>query len=86
MKYFPLLFLFGCASNLTEAEREWRHGIDRENWRLCERVYQQQGVATVHIGHSHRYDSRRPPRIWHVRDDLRVNNCQRILGNYWADY
>ena len=86
MKYLPLILLVGCASNLTEGEREWREGIDRENWALCERVYRDQRRPTLHVGHTHKYEGRRPPKIWHVRDDLRTNYCRSVLGRYWVNY
>lgn len=78
------VILTGCAGTLTQEEIEWRDGIDRENWRNCERVYQQQRIATIHI--DHRHGPRDRVRAWDIRSDLHVNNCRAILGDYWADY
>ena len=80
------LFLAGCASNLTADERDWREGIDRENWRLCDRAYRQARKATIHLNHSHKYEDRRPVKHHFIRDDLMRNQCRSILRDYWADY
>lgn len=73
----------GCATQLTPEEREWRRGIDAENWRLCEMVYQRQNVVIV-SDHPHvRHRRHRPHEI---QSDLVANQCRRVLKEYWAEY
>ena len=69
-----ILALTGCASTLTPEEREWRAAIDAENWALCERVYREARVMIVYT----------EPSM--VKRDLVVNECKRVLGDYYADY
>ena len=84
----PLLVLFsGCASNLTIQEieaRDWRRGIDLENWNMCEKVYLDHGRATFHKDHMH--GKRDPIRAWMIASDLRVNQCKSVLRDYWIEY
>ena len=77
---FAILIMSSCASNLTPEEIEWREGIDKENWSLCERM----SASTTHVGHEHR----KHRRLSHmdIRDDLSRNSCRMLLGEEWAEY
>ena len=77
-----LIAVAGCAT-VNEDEREWRQGIDAENWSLCELVYRQNGKATVHNNHDYSHKHISPIDL---KMDLGFNNCKRILGDYWASY
>lgn len=85
---FVLFALSGCAvAPLTEEEkdeREWRRGVDRENWIMCEAAYTRSGVATIHEEHMH--GTRNPTRNHNVRRDLRINNCRQTLRDHWIEY
>ena len=84
MRYLLLILLLaGCAETRTQDEIEWRRAMDRENWTLCAKVYEQAGVPTYHRGHVHRRNA--VDKIEWVRADLMHNNCRRVLGPYWAD-
>ena len=89
MKYIFLLFLTACAA-LTEEQLEHRADkifVDAENWYMCEAAYSAHGVSTWHVGHTHdSLGKNKQPRPWDVKDDLRVNQCKRILRSYWVDY
>ena len=88
MKLIPaLLFLCGCASNLTIEEieaREWRRAIDNENWSMCDKAHRQSNVATYH--HNHMHGKRDHIQHWMIRTDLVHNSCRLVLGDHWADY
>ena len=84
MKYLLPLLLFGCAATETAEDVEWRHGIDKENWQMCEAIYKEARVYTLHIGHIHRRGIE--PRWYEIRDDLYSNDCRRALGDYWIEY
>lgn len=87
-----ILLAGGCASTLTEEQqqekewdREWKQGIDAENWRMCELMYKQAGKGTLHVDHQH--DRRGPPRHWEIRSDLMYNQCQmHMKDEYWSEY
>ena len=89
MRYFmilcALLLIGSCVGgpSLTEEERAWEEMKARENWRMCELVYRQSNELTVHRDHTHNKGREIP--MWMVRDDLFVNNCRVILGEYWYD-
>ena len=86
------LLMAGCATTLTEEEqqekafeREWKRGIDAENWRMCELMYKQAGKQTLHVDHQH--NRRGPPRHWEIKSDLMYNQCRMYLKKeYWAEY
>ena len=90
MRYIFLLFLTACATNLTEKElsmREDKRSVDAENWYTCEQVYKAHKIPTYHVGHSHGHlNKKRNHRPGDIRDDLRTNNCKRILRGHWVDY
>ncbi len=66
-------------------EREWRQGIDRENWVMCTFVYSKSsGHFMVH--YDHRISRLRPHKIWEIRDDLVKNDCRRIMRKMWVEY
>lgn len=75
--------LTGCQPALTQAEREWRESIDRENWMLCQMAYANSGIPTV----SHHDHRRHKLHRWHeVREDLTDNQCRMHLKDFWVDY
>ena len=79
----------GCATNrLSTEEVDYRRQIDAENWHLCQKVYKENHVTTVHVDHIHQSDGsiRDPRRYYFVRSDLNNNSCQRVLGQHWIDY
>lgn len=81
--FLGCLLFISCSSldDISEDEREWRKAIDVENWELCQLAYRQEGVA---IRHNHIHS--RYIRWYEIRDDLVVNNCAVILGDYWIRY
>lgn len=75
----------GCAAPvLTAAELEYRSVIDQENWTLCQAAYKQAGKHMVHEDNSGDPNDHRSQRA--IRQDLAVNQCSRVLGDYWAGY
>lgn len=77
MRYLlPLILLSGCASTMTDDEREYEQAEDYHQLALCEKVYEQLGAQMV-SHHMHR-DGRRH-RHWEVKEDLRLNQCDRLL-------
>jgi hypothetical protein len=84
------LFLAGCASTLTEEEREvkeYNEQVMRENWTLCEQVYLANGTPTFHKGHTHTRGSTRRSSLENIRQDLITNRCRHILKPHglWAE-
>ena len=71
-------------TELEREEREWKRGIDRENWELCMQAYS--GTATWHINHSHNTPTTPSSEAAYIRSDLAVNRCQIILRDHWIDY
>ena len=69
-----------------EKELEKRYDIeyrDAENsakWDLCQAVYNRAGKPTISY-HGHHKRFRHSPM--EIRDDLRRNNCHRILKDVW---
>ncbi len=93
--------LQGCAttdrSEMTEQElkvyddeqfrQEYNRGIDFENWRMCQKMYDQAGKSTLHMDHQHNRRHRGRYRHWEVKSDLMYNECRRYLKKeYWADH
>ena len=94
-----LFFLHGCATIYPECEgytegsedfeecqtyvREYRRGIDYENWIQCRQLYEQAGVATVCRDHT---EKDHKPGHWAVEQDLWQWSCRFHLREYWADY
>lgn len=76
------LALAGCATPLTEEEREYQHQINRENLAMCEKAYLKAGRAMVS---DHGHDRGTKHTNSQIRRDLRVNRCKRVLGKYWAE-
>ena len=88
-KLLALVFLFlgGCATTLTDEERavrEWKRGVDMENWLICENIYAYHGKATMHVDHVHRNNNSVSPVM--IKQDLSVNDCRKILGDYYMEY
>ncbi len=50
---------------------------------MCEEAYRQMGAATFHKDHTH--SRHKPARAADLRMDLAVNDCKRVLGEYWYD-
>jgi hypothetical protein len=78
-----LLLLFsmitGCATPLTEAERENRDYARAERaakLEVCQRLYKSLNKPMIST-HAHRRGIKH--RDWEVRDDLWHNNCHRLL-------
>jgi len=86
MKLLALLFLVGCSTTpMTEREkemREWKRGIDRENWINCQKVVSR----TWHINHSHNRPHTSMMEAFNIRSDLVTNGCQMHLGEHWIEY
>lgn len=92
--------LQGCAttdrSEMTEQElkayddeqfrQEYNRGIDAENWRLCQKLYNQAGKGMLHVDHQHTRRDRGRVRPWMIRSDLMYNQCRRYLRDYWIDH
>ncbi len=92
--------LQGCAttdrSEMTEQElkayddeqfrQEYNRGIDYENWRLCQKLYDQAGQQTLHVDHQHARRDRGRSRHWEIKSDLMYNQCRMYLGEYWAEH
>lgn len=91
----------GCATTYPECEkfaedtpemvecqsdiREWRRGIDKENYINCVVIYEATPKAwMVHKGHSH--GKRDRVKNIDVTGDLMDNNCRYYLQDQWADY
>ena len=77
--FVVLLAIAGCSTMPAEQvaqQREWREGIDSQNYQLCEQVYNQ-------FGHSFN-------RVFdtglNVKATLQANECKHVLGKYWASY
>lgn len=78
----------GCAE-LTQAQKEqrtWKDGIDAENWQMCKLAYEQAGVPTLHMDHSHRVPTGSIQDRFNTKSDLTINQCRFVLGEYWVDY
>jgi hypothetical protein len=75
----------GCTT-LSHDEQEWRKAMVYENWELCEMVYEDAGLSTIHRNHTHRRGGRvhGMDRLTAARLDLRDNQCRQVLGDYWA--
>jgi hypothetical protein len=79
------MLLSSCVTqSLSDDERAWRRGIDRENWFLCEKALAQLGRFTIHFDHTH--SGNRPVRAFYIKSDLMRNDCAGVLGEYWAEY
>lgn len=81
--FFAFLVGLGGCATYTPEEREWRQGIDAENWTLCQLAYRQAGKPTW-SKHDHRRHL--PHRSHEIAEDLMVNNCRMVLGEQWIDY
>lgn len=85
---FICLGISGCATQPLSYEeieaRDWRRGIDRENWEMCMAAYKQADRYTVHVNHEGTPQHHR--RINNIRSDLLVNQCRWVMRNYWIDY
>ena len=81
------LLLSGCAGQaLTEDDlfdREWREGIDANNWAMCKQAYRQVNTPTQ-SNHTHRRG--RTHRPYEIKSDLVANQCMMTLRNYWEKY
>ena len=81
--------LGGCASDptLSKAEREYRDNIDLENYVLCYQVYNERQWTFIHNDHVHsKKGVYGMNKRWAVKQDLLDNNCEWVLGSYWAHY
>jgi len=90
MRYLPLLFLLASCAPLTELQKEERAyslAVAKENWYMCNLIYENKRLYTVHYDHSHskRDEERGLVRVWDYRMDLRTQDCRRILGDAWAE-
>jgi hypothetical protein len=82
--------LGACSTVLTEDElfaRDWKRGIDAQNWELCDYAYRKAGRPTVHRDHRHtRHGIRHMNPDAAIRSDLLQNDCRIVLRDYWIDY
>ena len=75
----------GCAAPvLTAAELEYHHVIDRENWTMCKMAYRQAGKHMIHMDNRGETVDQISTRV--ISHDLVLNQCSRVLGDYWAGY
>ena len=86
--FIALVLIFGCASEpLTEEEefeRDYKRGMEVENWVRCEQIYANAGKPTMHMDHIHTKHSR--IRRWMIHRDLFTNHCRYLLGREgWSD-
>jgi len=84
MRWFLALLLVGCATPLTDFEREVRFAETYEKWVLCREIYYQSGA----IWWSDWRVSRRiergmdKPEYFDMVADLSRNSCNQILRPY----
>ncbi len=85
MKYLPLLFLLACAplTELQKEERAYALAVAKENWYMCNLIYEESGQYTVHYDHTHGKHDR--VTVWDYRRDLDLHGCRHILGDAWAE-
>ena len=77
--------LSGCASNLSDEDREYNRGVDRHNWETCELLYQRAGQLYV-TGMSTRI-RKQAPRHYEVLHNLRINRCRVVIPcKYWENH
>ncbi len=62
------------------AVRDYRRGIDNENWITCAQTLD----FEVHTDHLHGPRDKVYPAD--IKSDLAMNRCQNRLGKYWAEY
>ena len=76
-----LMLLYGCASGVTEFDREYRLALTYDKWQVCRSVYMQQGVIWVSTFHYSRLDEKRNrvPDYLEMQMDLGRNNCRLLL-------
>ena len=87
-----LIMLVACSSTPKtpeqieeqKLEKEWRRGIDKENWAACVVAYSKAGMGTEHVNHTHAKHRRDHWTV--IKDDLWRNNCKTALGKKWAEY
>lgn len=77
------LLLSGCVTQLSDFERDWRRGVDKNNWELCKRVYRESKVPMIS---SHDHQKHKPHRPNEIKQDLADNRCRSILKGYWENY
>ena len=59
---------------------EYRDAENANKWEVCKDVYHRAGMPTISY-HSH--DRHFKHTAMQIRDDLRTNNCKRILRDVW---
>lgn len=91
----------GCATVFPECEdlengsskqkecqvdtREWRNGIDKENYNNCVIAYSRSEKAWM-IHRNHRHGPKDRVKSIDLRGDLADNGCQYFLREGWAEY
>ena len=83
-----IIVVQGCATTLTQEEqdvRDYNRQIDLQNWNMCERVYLDSHIPTIHFNHTHTKPMSGNRLAEATRSDLIVNQCRMILRGYWAD-
>lgn len=88
--YLLLVFIFlqGCASTMTEGDREYNNHADRLNWTLCENsIIRSPHLYVVHSHNGYRHRRGANVDINMIKDDLFRNKCQLLLGNdHWINH
>ena len=67
-----------CATVNTD-EFEYRDAENAIKWEECQRVYRDRGIPTLSYHHHQRGAPHKP---WDVREDLSVNQCDAVLGEW----
>lgn len=66
-------------------QREWRRGIDKENYNLCAATLENHPKYwMLHKNHIH--GPRNRVYSHDIQDDLALNGCRELLGDAWANY
>ena len=80
--FMAATLLSGCAVQSPEQiqQRQDQNIIDAANWARCERLYNGINRRTW-SQHPHR--PHRPHSPFEISEDLRLNHCHTVLGDYW---
>ena len=65
--------------------RDYRRGIDKYNWELCEMALRNSDSWAWHIGHGAHKGSKSQIAAF-IKQDLTVNGCRMGLRDHWAQY
>ncbi len=73
------IFLVSCVANepRTREERAYEANERAAKWHLCDQVYDELNIPWEST-HLHGFRGR-DHEDWEVRDDIRINDCDRLL-------